>query len=169
MNSDMSDIRDRILAWLVEDGYEVQKTQAPPTAPVEWNLLVKVKAPMLVNLNVQKLKGQDKIAVVMGVRMSPGHLNAFKSRPPAERVSIVASLISDVLKVCPTCIVLHQPPKPEEAEAFIVSREIPLWGLDRRILSDAVRVLANVYQLIVVRLTERLGPATKPSQDSMII
>jgi len=169
MSGGGDELRDKILAWLVEEGYEVQSTQAPPNAPVDWGLLVRVKAPILVNINVQKMRGQEKLAIVMGVRMSPAHLNAFKSKPPMERVSIVASVVGDALKMCPLCIVVHQPPNPQEAEAFIVSREIPLWLLDRRTLAEAVRVLANIYQVIVIGLTSKLGPPSKTGQDPLTI
>lgn len=163
------ELMDRILAWLVEEGNEVQKTPVPREAPVEWSLLVKVKAPLVVNISIQKAKGLDKLVFTMLVKLSPEHLAAFKSLPPKSRASLVADIIVDSLKVCPTCIVVNQPPKPEETEAFIASREAPLELVDRRLVSETVRVLANIYQLIVVRVSTALEAGRAGGESPLVM
>ena len=163
-------VRDDILSWLVEEGFEVQKGPIPPGAPFDWALLVRVPTPLLVNITVQKPKNFEKVAFTMVVKFSPEHLQAFKERPVKERISLVADILVDMLKLCPLCIVASQPPRLEETEAILATREVLTENLSKATVVDTVRVLANVYQLVVLKIASALEPTKATGgQNSMII
>ncbi len=153
-----SKLRDDILSWLVEEGLEVQKGPVPSGAPVEWALLVRVPAPLIVNITIQKPKDFNKIALTMVVKLSPEHLQAFRNRPPKERAKLIAEILIDMLKICPQCIVVNQPPKLDETEALIATREIIEEGLKKEVIVESIRTLANVYQLVVLKISSVLEP-----------
>jgi hypothetical protein len=159
------DIRSRLLSWLVDEGHEVKSAEVPPQAPLEWSMLVTVKAPLRVNIVVQKPVRAEKIALTMGVKLSPQHQAAYNALPEKERALIRSGLVESLLHMCPSCIVIPQPPAPASLEGIAVTREVPLYTLPadpsmvvfRREVSETVRLLANAYQLIVEVLNSRLG------------
>jgi hypothetical protein len=161
-------IKENILSWLVEEGFEVQKGPVPPGAPFEWTLLVKVPAPLVVNITIQKPKNFDKVSFTMVVKLSPEHLQAFRSKPIRERASLIADILIDMLRVCPKCIVINQPPKLDETEALIATREILYDDLNKTSVVDTLRLLANIYQLVVLRIASALEPV-RGGQSSFII
>lgn len=167
-----SRLKERILSILVEEGFEVRSAPTPPSVPIEWNLLVEVKSPMKVKVNVQKPKGvENKIVASMAVKFSPFHLNALSSLPPQRRREVVASILLGIMGLCPDCIVIPQPPDLEKTDSLIVSREIRLAGgsLDESDLVRTVRVLANAFQYTVLYLTSVFGhPRPSEGQTTII-
>ncbi len=169
------DLKSKLLSWLVDEGHEVKGVEAPPQAPVEWSMLVTVKAPLRVNIVVQKPVRVEKLALTMGVKLSPQHQSAFNALPEQERALLRAAMVEGVLAICPTCIVIPQPPAPASLEGIAVTREVPLYMLTadpamvllRREISESVRILANTYQLIVEMLNSRLGAPRHPQADTM--
>jgi hypothetical protein len=168
------ELRSRLVSWFVDEGFEVKKMEVPPQAPLEWSMLVTVKAPLQVNIAVQKPSKVSKLVLSMGVKFAPYHERAFNALPEQERLELRARLIVDVLHICPDCIVVPQPPGSTSMEGLLVSREIPLYTrapeeeLRREVVSTC-RVLSNTYQVIVEILNARLGTPTGPRQDTMLM
>jgi len=160
-----SKVKENILSWLVEEGFEVQKGPTPSGAPLEWVLLVRVPAPLIVNITVQKPKNFDKVSFTMVVKLSPEHLQAFKSKSTKERTSLISNILIDMLKLCPQCIIINQPPKLEDTEALIATRELLRDEIDKTKVIEAVRMLANVYQLVVLKIASSLGTPKGLNQD----
>lgn len=165
-------LRDRVLSILVDEGYEVRGTPTPPNVPLEWNLLVEVKAPLQVKINVQKPRGvENKIIASMAVKFSPFHVSALSSLPPQRRREVIAAIVLGIMSMCPDCIVIPQPPDLEKTDALVVSREIRLkqGDLDERDLVTTIRVLSNAFQYTVIYLTSVFGqPKPGESQTTII-
>ncbi|GAB6148488.1 hypothetical protein JCM10135_10300 [Stetteria hydrogenophila] len=165
-------MRDQVLSALLDEGFEVASAPIPPNAPVEWSLLVEVKVPLQVKINIQKPKGvEGKLIATMALKFSPFHLNALSSLPPQRRREVVASIVLGLLTMCPDCIVIPQPPDLEKTEALVASREIRLkeGELDGQDLARTVRVLSNAFQYTVVYLTSLFGqPGPGKGQTTII-
>ncbi|MEB2837064.1 MAG: DUF2299 domain-containing protein [Desulfurococcales archaeon] len=168
------DLRGKLMSWFVDEGFEVKKMEVPPQAPLEWSMLVTVKAPLQVNIAVQKPSNIPKIVLSMGVKLAPHHQNAFNSLAEPERLELRAELVESLLHLCPDCVVIPQPPGSTAMEGMLVSREVPLYtreaeGILRREVMTTCRVLSNAYQIIVERLNARLGTGAGPRQDTMVM
>jgi len=168
------ELRSRLVSWFVDEGFEVKKMEVPPQAPLEWSMLVTVKAPLQVNIAVQKPSKLSKLVLSMGVKFAPHHQRAFNALPERERLELRARLIVDILQVCPDCIVVPQPPGSASMEGLLVSREIPLYtstpedALRREVVSTC-RILSNTYQVVVEVLNAKLGAPAGPRQDTMLM
>ena len=158
----VSDIKERIIAWLADEGVEVKTAPVPPGAPIEWNLLATIQAPLPVKVNIQKKSGMPKLAFIMGVAFSKEHLELIMSLDPPERRGLIAGIIKDLLLLCPDCVVVTRPPNIEQASSIIVTREI--LADDERLRSEVsrtLRILANSFMYVILTLTARFGPAPR--------
>ncbi len=164
-----SKLKENILSWIVEEGLEVQKGPTPPGAPIEWTLLIRVPAPLMVNITVQKPKNFDKVSFTMVVKLSPEHLQAFKGKNLKERTSLIANVLMDMLKLCPYCVVINQPPKLEETEALIATRELLKEEINKTNVMGTIRILANVYQLVVLKIASTLEVPKGAGQGSLVM
>ncbi len=150
------DPKEKILAWLVEDGYEVTQETPPKEAPLDWVLKVGVKAPFRVTIVIQKARGKKgEVALTLGVVVSDYHQRALQALPVRDKVRILSSLYQDLLLMCPKCITIFQP-NILEAKTIAVTRIV--YNLDtKQELLDSVRTLTNMFGYIVIKLNNDLG------------
>ncbi len=149
-----------ILNWLLEEDYEVKAERIPPEAPIEWVLGVTVRAPVQVKLLVQKPKEKaDRIAVTLGVLVSPAHKEALASRGPIETFRVMGRIAEAILSLCPDCIFIVQP-APTKPENIVVTRILYAEELTRALLAKTARILVNSYILIITIMNSELGTMT---------
>ncbi len=146
-----------ILSWLVDEDYEVKAERVPPEAPIEWVLGVTVRAPVQVKLLVQKPKEKaDRIAVTLGVIVSPAHKEALASRGPLESFKIMGRVAEAILSLCPDCIFIVQP-SPAKPENIVVTKILYGEELSRTLIAKTIRILVNAYILIITIMNSELG------------
>ncbi len=163
-----SDLKEKIIAWLVDEGVEVKMMPVPPGAPVEWNLLASLKAPIPVKVNIQKRTDAPKLAFIMGVAFSKTHLDMIMELDAAERRELIAGMLQGILLLCPDCIVATQPPNIEEAKSIIVTREILTDGETLRLeVSRTLRILANSFVYVILSLTSKFGPSRREGERGL--
>lgn len=152
--------KQAILAWLVDEDYEVKSERVPANAPVEWVLGVTVRAPVQVKLLVQKPKEKaDRIAVTLGVLVSPAHKEALEAKGSLEAFRITGRIAEAVLSLCPDCIFIVQP-APSKPENIVVTKILYEEELSRPLLASTIRMLVNTYILIITIMNSELGTIT---------
>ncbi len=162
------ELKSRVMSWLADEGYEVQSLPPPQAAPgvtpPEWVLAVRVKGPLLVNVTIQRLRVPPRrLAVSMGVKVSEEHARALRALSERERLEVVSGVVESLLGLCPDCIVVAQP-SLSNVEGFLVIKEVYDEELSRPALLRAVRLAANAFYMIVVKLNARLGPGRPPGE-----
>ncbi len=159
-------LRDKILAWLVDEDYEVKSETLPAEAPIEWALGVTVKAPIQVKLIVQQAKTKkDRIAVTLGVLVSPVHREALEERGPSETLRIMSRVIEAIIHACPDCLVLVQP-SPAQPQNIVITRILYEEEVNRASLTRTIRVLVNAYLLIITVMNGELGIIPQRRRDT---
>ncbi len=150
------DLKEKILAWLVEDGYEVTQEMPPKEAPLDWVLKVGVKAPFRVTIIIQKARNKrGEVALTLGVVVSDYHQRALQALPTRDRVRVLSGLYQDLLVMCPKCITIFQP-NIMNAKTIAVTRIV--YNLDgKQELLDSLRTLTNMFGYIVIKLNNDLG------------
>jgi len=155
------DVKDRVIAILVEENVEVKMAPVPPGAPIEWNLVATVRSPLPVKINVQKRSGTNRLGLVMGVAFAPFHLDMIRRMKVEERRAFIADMLKGILLMCPECVVATQPPVLEEASSIIVTKEVKVNERLEDELPRSMRVLANAFTYIILTLNAKFGPPPK--------
>ena len=151
------DLREKIIAWLVDEDHDVKSESPPPGAPVDWLVRVSVKAPVKVNILVQQPSTKkDRIVLSLGVAISEVHRRELSKLGERERILIISDIYRDVLLMCPDCVTIVQP-SFSDPQGIAVSKIIYHEGLTREVLASSVRVLMNIFADIVAILNARLG------------
>ncbi len=151
-------VRDEILGWLADEDFEVKLETPPPNAPVEWVIKATSKIPLKANLIIQQPKTKsDRIVVTLGVMVAEHHKKGLKELKPEERASLIYDLIGKLQSLCPECLVIAQP-NPLAPESIVFTKIIYLENLSRQGFLDSIRVLVNMFSLVVMALSSKFGP-----------
>ncbi len=153
----MESLREKIIAWLVDEDHEVKADAVPKGAPIEWILRVTVKVPVTVKILVQQPTAKkDRIVLSMGVVVSPSHREALMNLPKEERLRIMASIIEALTCLCPDCVVIVQP-NPIDPQNVVVTSVVYTEGLTKAVLASRIRVLVNAFSILSTKLNAALG------------
>jgi len=151
------DVRDKIVAWLVDEDHEVKAEAPPKQLPLEWVVRVTVKLPLKVNIIVQQPTAKrDRILVQLNVAVSQKHKEKLDSLSTEERAKLVYSLLESLSHLCPDCVILAIP-SLVQPNAFSVSRVIYHDELSRPLLANTIRTLVNAFAIIVGKFNVELG------------
>lgn len=156
-------LRDKIIAWLIDEDHEVKSEPIPPGAPLEWVLGVTAKIPPVVAKIIiqQPSTKRDRIVMTLGVMVSPEHASRLEALRPSERLSIFSDILTTLYSMCPDCVVVVQP-SPAEPQNIIITRILYEEEVTRALVSDSVRVLVNALSMISTTLNARLEMVPKP-------
>ncbi len=156
-----TDLKDKIVSWMLDEDHDVSKESVPPEAPVEWVIGVTVKAPVRVKLLIQQPKAKrDRIAVTLGVLVSPVHQQALADRGQQETVRIMARILEDLMLLCPDCLILVQP-SLTTPQNIVLTKILYEEEVTRAKLTATVRMLVNAYILLITVMNSELGVTPK--------
>jgi len=151
------EVRDKIVAWLVDEDHEVRAETPPKQLPLEWVLKVTVKVPLRVNLIIQQPTAKrDRIIVQLNVAISPQHKEKMAQLDAKARARLIHGILESLAHLCPECLVIAIP-NPLDPTAFSVSRVIYEEELSRPLLANTVRTMVNAFAVIVGRFNVELG------------
>jgi len=163
--------RDKILTWLAEEGLEVRVEPIPPNVPLEWVVLVQAPGFIKVSIAIQQPKGkEDIIAVTLGVMVGPEHREALSKLSREERVVLASGILRDLILACPDCLIAIQP-SLEDPQFINVTKLVYTSSLTKENLLYAVRLLVNMFNLIVTDINSTLaqkGMYRRPSEPMVI-
>ncbi len=162
----MTSIREKIIAWLVDEGHEVQGETPPKEAPVEWILRVTAKIPPVVARIViqQPSTAKDRIVLTLGVVVSPEHRSALSALSPVDRQEIVYNIIRDAYLICPDCIIIVQPDYIN-TQNIVITEVIYHEELSKPRLTGSIRKLANLLALISAGFNAHLRVVPKARSE----
>jgi hypothetical protein len=163
--------RDKILSWLLEEGLEVRVEPVPPGVPVEWVVLVQIPGVVKVNVAIQQPKGRvDVIAISLGVMIGPEHRELIMRLGREDRLILASGILRDLIMVCSDCVIAVQP-SLEDPQFINVTKLVYASSLSRESLMSVLRLMANIFTLIVTDINSSLaakGLYRRPS-ESMVM
>lgn len=150
-------LRNRVVEWLVDEGLEVSTSEVPQGAPIEWAIKATMKAPIRVSIILQQPKGKgERVDVVLGVAISEFHKRKLRDLDSARRARMMNDLIVKIICACPDCLVAVQP-RIDDPHGILVSKTLQGSKVTRENLAEMIRVMANIYLLIVAMFNSELG------------
>lgn len=154
-------VRDAVMRWLLDEGFEVRKLEALQGAKLVWGLDAFTPPPLRVNMKVfQPERPKDKVVIMLGVKVSPEHLAELSNLDRADRVRFSSRLLLRILSVCRTCGVAFQP-NLVDFRAITVVKAIYLDRLDRTAFMEATLTLLNTFLTIIATFNEAFPRLTK--------
>jgi hypothetical protein len=163
--------RDKILSWLLEEGLEVRVEPVPPGVPVEWVVLVQIPGVVKVNVAIQQPRGRvDVIAISLGVMIGPEHRELIMRLGREDRLILASGILRDLIMVCSDCAIAIQP-SLEDPQFINVTKLVYASSLSRESLMSVLRLMANIFTLIVTDINSSLaakGLYRRPS-ESMVM
>jgi len=153
----MPEIRDLITEWLIEEGFEVKKLPEIPQIRFKWGLDVFTPPPLRVNIKIFKPEERlDRVIILLGVGVSPEHLQALSKLKPEERLRFSSKLLYRLITACNNCSIALQP-NPVDLKG--VSVAITFFDSEvnkdfKPILLKMLMVLVNSFLLIVSTFNE---------------
>ena len=150
-------LKKKVVEWLIDEGLEVSSGDVPQGAPLEWVIKATMKAPIRVSIVVQQPKGKkDRIDMILGVAISDFHKRRLTELKPIQRAKLINALLVDLVCACPDCFIVVQP-RIDNPQGVLVSRPLQGSHINRETLGEAIRVMANIYLLIVAKFNSELG------------
>ncbi len=163
--------RDKILSWLLEEGLEVRVEPVPPGVPVEWVVLVQIPGVVKVNVAIQQPRGRvDVIAVSLGVMIGPEHRELITRLGREDRLILASGILRDLIMVCSDCAIAVQP-SLEDPQFINVTKLVYASSLSRESLMSVLRLMANIFTLIVTDINSSLaakGLYRRPSEGMVM-
>ena len=163
--------RDKILSWLLEEGLEVRVEPVPPGVPVEWVVLVQIPGVVKVNVAIQQPRGRvDVIAVSLGVMIGPEHRELITRLGREDRLILASGILRDLIMVCSDCAIAVQP-SLEDPQFINVTKLVYASSLSREGLMSVLRLMANIFTLIVTDINSSLaakGLYRRPSEGMVM-
>jgi hypothetical protein len=163
--------RDKILSWLLEEGLEVRVEPVPPGVPVEWVVLVQIPGVVKVNVAIQQPRGRvDVIAVSLGVMIGPEHRELIMRLGREDRLILASGILRDLIMVCSDCAIAVQP-SLEDPQFINVTKLVYASSLSRESLMSVLRLMANIFTLIVTDINSSLaakGLYRRPSEGMVM-
>jgi len=163
--------RDKILSWLLEEGLEVRVEPVPPGVPVEWVVLVQIPGVVKVNVAIQQPKGRvDVIAISLGVMIGPEHRELITRLGREDRLILASGILRDLIMVCSDCAIAVQP-SLEDPQFINVTKLVYASSLSRESLMSVLRLMANIFTLIVTDINSSLaakGLYRRPSEGMVM-
>ena len=162
----MSSIKDKLVQWLVDEGLEVKSEPVPKEAPVEWVIRVTARIPpTIANILIQQPSGKDnQIIFTLGIMISPEHKSKFNMLTEEKRMIVIAEVLKVAYTICPECIIIVQP-TPITAQNLLITKIAYHEELNRVVVANTIRKLANLLSLISAILNAELGVIPKPKTD----
>lgn len=162
--------RDTILVWLAEEGLEAKVEPVPPGMAIEWAISTFIPGPQRIGMMVQRLGGGRKYVIVsMGVMVSPEHREELMKMSPQERALLSGQILRDVLALCPDCSVALFP-SLDDLQTINVASFIHESSLNRESLMRSIRVLANIFMLIVAEINVTLmSKGLRKQREGMVM
>ncbi len=145
----MQDIREKIIAWLVDEDHEVKVETPPKGAPIEWVLKVTAKIPpVLARVVIQQPSNKkDRIVVTLGVVVSPQHRDALSKLSLPKRQEVIHKILVDAYKLCPDCVIVVQP-NYIDPQSIVITDIIYVDELTKPRLSSSIRKMTNMLAII---------------------
>ena len=163
--------RDKILSWLTEEGLEVRVEPVPPGVPVEWVVLVQIPGVVKVNVAIQQPRGRvDVIAISLGVMIGPEHRELIMRLGREDRLILASGILRDLIMVCSDCAIAIQP-SLEDPQFINVTKLVYASSLSRESLMSVLRLMANIFTLIVTDINSSLaakGLYRRPSEGMVM-
>jgi len=163
--------RDKILSWLLEEGLEVRVEPVPPGVPVEWVVLVQIPGVVKVNVAIQQPRGRvDVIVVSLGVMIGPEHRELITRLGREDRLILASGILRDLIMVCSDCAIAVQP-SLEDPQFINVTKLVYASSLSRESLMSVLRLMANMFTLIVTDINSSLaakGLYRRPSEGMVM-
>jgi hypothetical protein len=163
--------RDKILSWLTEEGLEVRVEPVPPGVPVEWVVLVQIPGVVKVNVAIQQPRGRvDVIAISLGVMIGPEHRELIMRLVREDRLILASGILRDLIMVCSDCAIAVQP-SLEDPQFINVTKLVYSSSLSRESLMSVLRLMANIFTLIVTDINSSLaakGLYRRPSEGMVM-
>jgi hypothetical protein len=163
--------RDKILSWLLEEGLEVRVEPVPPGVPVEWVVLVQIPGVVKVNVAIQQPRGRvDVIAISLGVMIGPEHRELITRLGREDRLILASGILRDLIMVCSDCAIAVQP-SLEDPQFINVTKLVYASSLSRESLMSVLRLMANIFTLIVTDINSSLaakGLYRRPSEGMVM-
>ena len=167
----MESSRDKILSWLLEEGLEVRVEPVPPGVPVEWVVLVQIPGVVKINVAIQQPRGRvDVIAVSLGVMIGPEHRELITRLGREDRLILASGILRDLIMVCSDCAIAVQP-SLEDPQFINVTKLVYASSLSRESLMSVLRLMANIFTLIVTDINSSLaakGLYRRPSEGMVM-
>ncbi len=167
----MPSTREKIVSWLADEDFEVHIESPPPGTPFEWVVRATSKIPVKANVIIQQPKEKkDRVVVTLGVMISDYHRSKMRTLDDLERASISFEIYRDLITVCPDCLVLIQQ-NIADPESIVITRILYEEQIDRPTIVNTVKMLVNMFSMLVLKLTSRFGPLQQskrePSPDTL--
>jgi len=151
-----TDIKDTIMQWLLEEGVEVKKLEAPPHLRIKWGFDIFTPPPLRVNIKIfQPEKFNDRIVILLGVQVSPVHLAELNRKNREEKVRFSAKLLKGIISVCSDCSIALQP-SLVDFNTISVAKTLFHDNLTRELLVKTLINMINAYLYIIATFNEEL-------------
>ncbi len=161
-------IKEKIIVWAAEEDFEAKIEATPKEAPIDWALRITSKAPITVNIIVQKPRGKEsQLIASLGVVVSEQHYNGLMGLKEKDRWEVVYSIIRDLTTICPDCYVIVQP-SPVNPQRLLITKILYTDTLTKEKFLSTLRVLVNMFALLSLRLSALFGAhAGRRAKDTM--
>ncbi len=163
-------VKERVIAWLAEEDFEVKVETPPKEAPIEWAVRATSKVPAVVNIIVQQPRGkEDQLVLSLGVTVSEQHYRGLMRLKETDRAKLVYETLRDLTTLCPDCIIILQP-SLIDLQRLIITKVLYTSSLDREKLMNSMRTLINMFGILSFKLSSSLGvipTGKKPSDTSL--
>ncbi len=145
----MENVREKIIAWLIDEDHEVKSDTPPKGAPIDWILKVTAKVPPVIARIViqQPSNKRDRIIATLGVVVSPQHREKLMSLTPGERQEIVYRILNMAYQICSECVIMVQP-SFIDPQSIVITEVIYHEELSRPRITASIRKLANLLGII---------------------
>ena len=153
----MVNIRETITSWLLDEGFEVKKLNVMPPLKIAWGIDVYTPPPMKVNVKIfQPENREDRVILLLGVGISPEHLNELNKLSEKEKLKFSSILLSRLISVCNTCSVAIQP-NPVNPQGISIGITLYASDVDEKYkprFMEKLAVLVNMFLTVVSTFNE---------------
>lgn len=160
-----TDIKDTLMQWLLEEGVEVKKLEAPPHLKIKWGFDVFTPPPLRVNIKIfQPEKFTDRIVVLLGVQVSSAHLAELSRKSKEEKIRFSARLLKGLIGVCSDCSIALQP-SLVDFNTISVAKTLFHSSFSRELLVKTLINMINAYLFIIATFNEELPHVVKDIEE----
>ena len=163
----MANAEDKIIKWLVDEGFEVKSID--PRFPVKtvWGIDVMTPPPMKVGFRIfRPAVKPDRFIVLLGVAISPEHLERLSKLKVEERYAFSSRLLLELVKICNICnsVIEPSPLDPRGISVTMIMLKESIENMDKQQFLERIYMILNSYIAIVSYFNSNFPEPPKPSK-----
>ncbi len=140
---------DKVLKWLVESGFKVEKLTEVQTLRAKWGYRVTTPPPIPTTIAIFEPQDySDRLLLLLGINIAPEHRMGILRMDRSKRLSFMSRVILDILRICPTCRVGVQP-SMIEPQSIVATLILFYENLTKSSLVNSLVMLSNVYTSVL--------------------